>query len=88
MMATLTIFIVPAWSDQAGQCRIVAREGRHADCLQSYRANPAKWREIGLMNSRGAIVCLDASEGIRNELKADEPLAAGVRYVFEGDALQ
>lgn len=77
-MAT-TIYIVPAWSDQAGQCRIVARDDDFAGTARdNYRAEPDKWREAGLMNSQGKLVCFDGSDAARQELKDCEPLMAGL----------
>ncbi|MFI0610078.1 MAG: hypothetical protein ACH37Z_19565 [Anaerolineae bacterium] len=76
--------IVPAFSDQAGQCRIVCRQGPLVkDALLHYRANPQEWRESGLMNSRGSLVCMDAPKDVIAEFKACEPLMAGTCFVFE-----
>lgn len=74
-----TYLIVPAWSDQAGQCRIVRSNGRRANALQAYRANPETWAEAGLMNSQGRLVHLD-NPALAEEMRADEPLAAGAVY--------
>lgn len=73
-------YIVPAWSDQAGQCRIVARqvEGR-IDAGASYRATPELWAEVGLMNSRGKVVYLTDKHAFE-EMSQDEPLMAGMQY--------
>lgn len=76
---TTTLLIVPAFSDQAGQCRIVARDGRTADCLKSYRSAPDEWREVGLMDSRGNVRCIEAEF---SALRDDAPLMAGNSYVF------
>jgi hypothetical protein len=72
--------IVPAWSDQAGQCRIVARshEIKHPDPLGHYRQFPAQWREVGLMNSQGKLVCLDAPASVVQEFRDCEPLMASL----------
>lgn len=88
-MAT-TFVIVPAWSDQAGQCRIVSVE--HHDTysdgrpmhlgLQDYRRNPDRWREAGLMDSRGKLVCLDASAEIQADIRSHEPLMAGLAFTY------
>lgn len=80
---TKTYLIVPAWSDQAGQCRIVCREGVPAsiDALTSYRTEPDLWKEAGLMNSRGKLVCLNDKEAFK-EMSLDEPLMAGCQYTF------
>lgn len=77
--------IVPAWSDQAGQCRIVSRthEVIHPKSLQHYREFPSQWGEVGLMNSQGKLVCLDAPPAVIQELKDSEPLSAGVCWSFD-----
>ena len=48
-----TAYIVPALTNQAGQCRIVARAGVPASAREDYRAHPDTWQEVGLMNSPG-----------------------------------
>lgn len=77
-----TLLIVPAWSDQAGQCRIVMHPHDPPRPLDHYRRHDGEWREVGLMNSRGELVCLDAPPAIYDEIKADEPLAAGTTYRY------
>lgn len=76
---TMLVLIVPAFSDQAGQCRIVARQGDVRDALCNYRAEPRAWREVGLMDSRGSIRCIEPQFA---EMRQDEPLTAGVVYEF------
>lgn len=78
-MPTETYLIVPAWSDQAGYCRIVSRNGCCLDALNSYRSAPDLWHESGRMNSRGEIVCLD-NPILFKEMKEDQPLMAGMVY--------
>lgn len=73
-----TLYIVPAWSDQAGQCRIVAREGQWA-ARDSYLVNASKWLEVGLMDSRGKVRCIEPEFA---SLREDEPLMAGTQYRF------
>lgn len=75
----MTYLIVPAWSDQAGQCRIAKRLGDIGDALKDYRAEPDAWEDVGIMNSRGSLVCLDAPGHIYQEFKSMEPLMAGVQ---------
>ncbi len=78
---TTSVYIVPAMTDQAGQCRIVAREGKVSSARDDYRRNPDAWHEIGLMNSRGMLVCLSADNlAVVEELKACEPLMAGLEF--------
>jgi hypothetical protein len=84
---TTTVYIVPAMTDQAGQCRIVSREGEVASARDDYLQNPNAWKEIGLMNSRGQLVCIEADNlDVVDELKACEPLMAGL--VFEVEDVQ
>jgi hypothetical protein len=75
-----TVYIVPALTDMAGQCRIVMAQGRHANARDAYRARPQDWREIGIMSSRGHVVCIDADASFVQELKDSEPLMAGVTF--------
>ncbi len=86
---TTSVYIVPAMTDQAGQCRIVSREGRVASARDDYRRNPAAWQEIGFMNSRGKLVCINAENpALVEELKACEPLMAGLQItIVEAPAL-
>lgn len=78
-----TYLILPAWSDQADQCKIVSREGRYPQALLSYRETPELWSEAGIMNSQGKLVFLDDKE-LFFEMQAQEPLAAGLVYYREG----
>lgn len=83
----ITYLIVPAMTDQAGQCRIVAR--KHLDdhifkpsALDNYRNDPDAWYEAGLMDSRGKVVCLDDAV-FADDMKLDEPLRAGLVYTYD-----
>jgi hypothetical protein len=78
----ITFLIVPAWSDQASQCRIVSKQGPTKDPLQEYRANPGQWKEAGLMNSRGAIVYLNAPKEIIDDIRSCEPLMASTTFTY------
>lgn len=80
---TKTLYIVPALTDQAGQCRIVACDGKVANARDSYRNYPRLWAEVGLVNSQGKLVCLDAPKHVWDELKDCEPLAAGNQFTIE-----
>lgn len=80
---TRTLYIVPAQTDQAGQCRIVAAEGKVMSPRFSYRQFPERWSEVGLMNSQGKLVCLDAPKAVWDELKECEPLMAGTQFFTE-----
>lgn len=77
-----TALIVPAWSDQAGQCSIVVANGHIYEPLKHYREHPRQWRTVGLMASDGHLVCLDNIANLRNELKDCTPLAAGLVIYF------
>lgn len=86
-----TYFIKPALSDQAGQCRIYRkhfgeRDGAPSSVTRDYDADPGGWREVGLMNSRGRLVCLDAEPHIIEDIKTCEPLMAGLHFTY-GDPL-
>lgn len=83
---TTTVYIVPAMTDQAGQCRIVSREGVFKSPRDDYRQSPGAWKEIGIMNSRGKLVCLEADNlDVVEELKSAEPLMAGLVFEVEED---
>lgn len=76
-----SVYIVPTLDDQGGQCRIVARNGAVKSARDDYRQNPDAWQEIGLMNSRGKLVCVsDDNPAIVEELQACEPLMAGLQF--------
>lgn len=80
----MNYLIVPAWSDQASQCRIVSRPGaKIADPLANYRQSPNLWSEAGLINSRGFLVCLSASVEHCHEFRDCEPLMAGTTFYME-----
>lgn len=74
--------------DTGGQCRIVSREHVPAlrPTLNDYRADPSLWKEVGLMNSLGKLVCLDAHPDVWHDMRDCEPLMAGTvwRYNQEG----
>ena len=74
-----TVYIVPAWSDQTGQCRVVACEGAVANARDDYAAHPERWAEVGIMNSQGKLVCIESAF---SAMKQDEPLSAGIQYQF------
>lgn len=80
----ITYLIVPAWSDQAGQCRIVCREhAAHIKLgLRDYRDNPDLWREAGLMDSRGSLRCLSATPEQVEDIKSCQPLSAPMTFTY------
>lgn len=71
--------IVPGES----QCRIVARfhEGIRKP-LENYRNYPDEWKEVGLMNYRGYLSCLDAPDRVRHEMEEAQPMYGGSYFVF------
>lgn len=75
-----TIYIVPGITNQAGQCRIVATEGWYGSPRDSYEKFPNGWKEIGIMNSDGRIVCLETGPQVTADIKACEPLMAGAFF--------
>lgn len=75
-----TVLIVPAVTDMAGQCRIVAREGKVRDALANYRSDTDHWFEVGLMDSRGRLVHCSELGDLREQLKSCEPLMAGLTF--------
>jgi hypothetical protein len=75
----ITVLIVPAFSDQGGQCRIVAAPGDYPCALDSYRQTPALWREVGIMGNDGSLVCIDPPFA---SLADDQPLMAGLVFKF------
>jgi hypothetical protein len=77
-----TVYIVPAWTDQAGQCRIVAAEGTFSSPRDCYKAHHKLWKEVGIMNSAGKLVCLQAGPITTAEIKDCEPLSAGSIFKF------
>jgi len=75
-------YIVPALTDQAGQCRIVTRRvDNKIDAADSYRASPELWAEAGLMSSSGKLVCLNDAHAF-TAMAESEPLSAGVQFNF------
>lgn len=81
----ITYLIVPALTDQAGQCRIVARQhGKvYQPDLADYRRQPGAWREAGHMTSAGKLVALDGPPNRFNDMRDCEPLAAGLTFTYE-----
>lgn len=79
----VTLLIVPALTEIAGQCRIVAFPGHNTNALKDYRANPGQWHEVGLMNSHGKLVHLDAGKNVWDDIQGCEPLMAGLVFHYE-----
>lgn len=86
MLTTHTALIVPALTDQAGQCRIVARAGKVDRALAAYRAEPRAWAEVGIMNSSGKLVCCEPLGDLPQQLQESQPLMAGSVFEFNAPA--
>lgn len=78
-----TLFILPALTNIAGRCRILAAQGRIDAPHSSYKNYPQLWREVGLMNFEGKVVCLEAGPQTWQEIKDCEPLMAGAFFHVE-----
>lgn len=52
------------------------------DC---YNARPEMWRECGLMNYDGELVCFDGPLEVLHELQDSQPLMAGANYRYACD---
>lgn len=81
--ALATAYIVPALTDISGQCRIVMADGNVGNARDSYRAYPDLWKEVGLMNSQGQLVCCENIGNLRQELEDCAPLMAGTQFRIE-----
>ena len=82
-MAKVTYYIVPAWSDQAGQCRIYRLlEPVPRDAGEHYRKFPGLWKSAGIMNSRGELVCFGGPKEHAAELR-DCTLHGGFQITLE-----
>lgn len=79
-----TILIFPALTDLAGQCRIYAADGPcPKDPINDCRNNPSRWRHVGIMNSRGELVCFDGTPEQRQDLLDCQPLMAGTTFTYQ-----
>lgn len=82
---TTTIYIAPAAGDtHHPQCRIYACDGYASGSARDYYAKrPDLWREVGLMNYQGSLVCFDGPDVQRQELVDCQPLMAGLVLKFD-----
>lgn len=48
-----------------------------------YRSNPQAFKEIGLIDHKGSIRCLEDIQGITQDLKDQVPLMAGTVYPYD-----
>lgn len=84
----MTAYIVPAQTDMAGYCRVVARHGKIENPQEDYREDLLRkqrlWREVGLMGSTGRLLCIDSElSGLGMEMRECQPLMAGTVWYFE-----
>lgn len=78
-----TLYIAPALTSQAGQCRIYATEALFNSSASShYVRHPELWHEVGIMSSRGRLVCFSGTGEQRRDLTDDQPLMAGITYTY------
>lgn len=78
-----TALVVPAFSDQAAQLKIVCKEGDGFG-LSEYRRDPSQWFEIGKCTAGpGRIVCLDAPEALYLDMLDCEPLRPPLTFTFQ-----
>ena len=81
----MSVYIAPANHDITGFCNIYLK--RSDFCIGSarddYRKSPSTWKEVGRMNSRGRVVCLDRAllgEDIYQDIMDCQPLMAGMQF--------
>lgn len=73
--ARTTYLVVPAWSDQAGQLRIVSRRAPCCLTLTDYRNDSTGWGEAGMVAAHsGLLVYVDAPPSVRQFLRECEPI--------------
>lgn len=83
-MNPAVLYIQPAMTDIAGQCRIYwVPESQREPRLQTQKERDS-WREVGIMASDGHLVCMDYR--YQNVItRADEPLMAGTVWTLEDE---
>lgn len=81
------IYIAPAFGENHHpQCRLYAHNGPWPTVMSvadHYRRFPEQWREVGLMNYQGTLVCFEGPDVQRQELRDSQPLMAGTTFRFE-----
>lgn len=75
--ACVTVGIVAPVLNGTGPFLIVARRGVWQRPQQSWRAEPQRWQEIGLLGGDGRIRCVTTTLPVWQELLRHEPLACG-----------
>lgn len=76
-MTKYILYIPPAMTELAGQCRIYATSYPTANPRVFYDKHPDLWREVGIMGHDGRVVCIDSDFAA---LRDDVPLMAGGCY--------
>lgn len=76
------IYIAPSPSDamHAAQARIYRAlfdDRVPVSVRDHFRASPSAWKEVGLMNYEGRLVCFEGTPEQRQELLDSQPLMAG-----------
>lgn len=71
------MYIAPALTEVGSQCRIYQHPDNVKDPRAHYRSRLREWREIGLMDSRGRLVCCEPGPA-HSELSACAPLMGGL----------
>lgn len=89
----MTAYIVPALTDVAGYCRVVVRHGRIENPKEDYERDLIRkvrlWREVGMMGSRGQLLCIEADlADLGLEMRECQPMMAGMVWHFEGEDAQ
>lgn len=83
-MTHTTLYIKPALTNQAGQCRIYSFAGYSPMSVRDHYAKyPELWKEVGIMNSRGKLVCFDGPDFQRQDLIDCQPLMAGLTFAYD-----
>lgn len=81
----ITLYVAPNVTDRGTHNRIYA--ATVADSVNSawysFKNNPRIWKEVGLINSEGKLVCLAACKDVWDEVKSCEPIIAGATFQFE-----
>lgn len=77
MKTKTTVHIAPSPTEHGTQCRVYMNK-TNADVCPTYSDNPILWKEVGLMNSRGILVCFEGTPEQRQEIQDCEPLMGGM----------
>lgn len=82
---TTILYIAPSAGDaHHPQCRIYATKQRiNGSIREHYLGRPMAWREVGLMNYQGSLVCFEGPDEQRQELEDCQPLAGGLVFKFD-----